>query len=61
MIGYQVLNEHTLHIGSKFERNLQKKNDKRTSTPERFELSHALHTALAGPRLNHSAKVPICV
>jgi hypothetical protein len=25
----------------------------------RFELTHALHTALAGPRLNHSAKVPL--
>ena len=33
--------------------------DKKRSTPERFELSHALHTALAGQRLNHSAKVPI--
>ncbi len=28
------------------------------STPVRFELTHALHTALAGLRLNHSAKVP---
>ena len=31
------------------------------TTPERFELSHALHTALAGLRLNHSAKVPFLV
>ena len=39
----------------------QKKKEQKSfvSTPERFELSHALHTALAGLRLNHSAKVPI--
>ena len=28
------------------------------STPVRFEVTHTLYTALAGQRLNHSAKVP---
>ena len=31
------------------------------STPVRFELTHTLYTALAGQRLNHSAKVPFGV
>jgi hypothetical protein len=38
---------------------LQNKKIKKGATPVRFELTHALHTALAGPRLNHSAKVPL--
>ena len=43
---------------SKSKRKSKSKKIKKKSTPERFELSHALHTALAGLRLNHSAKVP---
>ena len=35
-----------------------RRNNKNESTPVRFELTHTLYTALAGHRLNHSAKVP---